>query len=653
VPGCSSGEEAYSLAILLRELMEKEGRFFTTQIFATDIDGDAIGTARKGFYPSSIAPDVGAERLKRFFSKENEGYRVDKGIREMLVFAEQDVMRDPPFTRLDLISCRNLLIYMNVELQKKLFPLFHFALREKGILFLGPSETIGSFMHLYASASKKWKIYTRRPGSRLTPQIDFPIPDPHMEGRLFGIRPFSKPALPQEVERLLLDHYTPPGVVINGRGDIVYFHGKTGGFLEPSPGRANMNIKDMAREGLKAVIMGMINRAIASKKSVVRRYVRIKSDGDFISADITVRPFRRTRNMEGLWMILFEKPVQSMESKASKIKGAKGSKEELRIKELEVELKNTRENLQATIEELETMNEELKSTNEEYQSTNEELKSANEELETSREELQSLNEELVTVNNELQQKNERLEQVRNEMKKFLDTMDIAVIILDQKLRVRSFTPQATRLVNLIESDVGRPLSDMSNNLEYDRFTGDVEQVLATGKEILVNVQSRSKNWYLMKVRKLEGERKEDSGVAISFVDISDLKDIEAQLKRVQAARKYAESIVAAVGEPMLILARDLKVISANPVFCKVFRTSKEETIGRFIYELNNGQWDIPELRDLLGKVLQEKMQLTNYKVELVLPKTGKKSLLLNACQVVEDDRGVDRILLAMREDTAR
>jgi two-component system CheB/CheR fusion protein len=299
------------------------------------------------------------------------------------------------------------------------------------------------------------------------------------------------------------------------------------------------------------------------------------------------------------------------------------------------------------------MNEELKSTNEEYQSTNEELKSANEELETSREELQSLNEELVTVNNELQQKNERLEQVRNEMKKFLDTMDIAVIILDQKLRVRSFTPQATRLVNLIESDVGRPLSDMSNNLEYDRFTGDVEQVLATGKEILVNVQSRSKNWYLMKVRKLEGERKEDSGVAISFVDISDLKDIEAQLKRVQAARKYAESIVAAVGEPMLILARDLKVISANPVFCKVFRTSKEETIGRFIYELNNGQWDIPELRDLLGKVLQEKMQLTNYKVELVLPKTGKKSLLLNACQVVEDDRGVDRILLAMREDTAR
>ena len=199
VPGCSSGEEAYSLAILLRELMEKEGRFFTTQIFATDIDGDAIGTARKGFFPANIAPEVGAERLKRFFSKENEGYRVDKGIREMLVFAEQDVLRDPPFTRLDLISCRNLLIYMNVELQKKLFPLFHYALKEKGILFLGPSETIGSFMHLYASASKKWKIYTRRPGSRLAPQIDFPIPDPHMERRFFGIRPFRKPALPQEV----------------------------------------------------------------------------------------------------------------------------------------------------------------------------------------------------------------------------------------------------------------------------------------------------------------------------------------------------------------------------------------------------------------------------------------------------------------------
>ena len=414
-----------------------------------------------------------------------------------------------------------------------------------------------------------------------------------------------------------------------------------------------MNIKDMAREGLKAVITGMINRAITSKKSMIRRYVRIKSDGDFISADITVRPFRRTRNMEGLWMILFEKPVQLRESKAAKIKGAKGSKEELRIKELEVELKNSRENLQATIEELETMNEELKSTNEEYQSTNEELKSANEELETSREELHSLNEELVTVNNELQQKNERLEQVRNDMKKFLDTMDIAVIILDQELRVKSFTPQATRLVNLIESDVGRSLSDISNNLEYDRLSSDVEEVLATGKEALVDVQSRSKKWYLMKVRSLEDKRKKDGGVAISFVDISNLKDVEAQLRRVQAARKYAESIVATVGEPMLVLDRKLKVISANPMFYRAFRISKEETFGRFIYELSNGQWDIPELRNLLEKVLPEKMRLNNYKVGIVFPKTGKKSYLLNACQVVEDDRGVDRILLAIREVTAQ
>jgi two-component system CheB/CheR fusion protein len=408
VPGCATGEEAYSIAILLMECMQALKQDLSVQIFATDIDNDAVEKARIGRYPGDISADVGQERLRRFFDREDDFYRISPRIRDMLIFAPQSVIKDPPFTKLDLICCRNLLIYLDSELQKKLMPLFHHTLNHDGILFLGSSETIGGFADLFSPVDTKWKIYRRKPvSSSVQKLIEFPL-TPHLKAERGQAPKANGPDLPRLVERQILEHHTPAAVVVDHKGDLAYIHGRTGKYLEPTPGtiRTN-NILEMARSGLKLQLPTMLRNAVTKREEVVRHEVTIKQNGQHLRVNVTVRPMLDPE-AQGLFVVLFEDVAVNMQDETVEKRPKAARVSGMRIEELEKELNYTKESLRTTIEELETSNEELKSTNEEYQSTNEELQSSNEELNSSKEELQSLNEELDTVNSELQDKNNEL-----------------------------------------------------------------------------------------------------------------------------------------------------------------------------------------------------------------------------------------------------
>ena len=456
VPGCSTGEEAYSIAIIFSECLSKlrlKGDF-KVQIFATDIDKEAIDKARQGLYPANIAADLSPERLEHFFSKEDNKYQINKDIREMVVFAPHNVTMDPPFTRLDLISCRNLLIYLAAELQKKLIALFHYSLIPDGILFLGTSETIGRFVDQFSMVDTKWKIYQRRHSVQTAADtVDFAhfyreaIPT----GRGSGKQAAELASIPEVANRMLLDDFTPPAVLINEQGDVVYIHGRTGKYLEPPAGKANINIFAMAREGLKIELPGAIREAKSQNKMITLKGIKVRTNGDFQTIDLTVKPVVQPGIQQSLYMLVFEDiAMPPKEEKSISGRGGSSSRlKEINI-ELEQELKHTKEFLQTTTEEMQLSQEELKSTNEELQSTNEELQSTNEELSSSKEEMQSLNEELMTVNAEIQVKVNELTQANSDMKNLLNRTEIATIFLDDDLNIRRFTPEATGIFNLIQ-----------------------------------------------------------------------------------------------------------------------------------------------------------------------------------------------------------
>ncbi|HXX57328.1 MAG TPA: chemotaxis protein CheB [Thermodesulfovibrionales bacterium] len=540
VPGCSTGEEAYSIAITLKEYMEKIKKPFNIQIFATDIDTGAIEKARSGIYPDSIASDVSPERIRRFFSKGDNTYQIKKDIREMAVFAVQDVIKDPPFTRLDLISCRNLLIYLNPQIQKKLLPLFHFALLTDGILFLGTSETAGEAGDLFSSLEKKWKMFRRKkaPLARLE-HIEFPALPPLQgitEAQRTGVgRQSDEPIIIDQVaKRLLLEDYTPPCVIVNEKNTILYIHGKTGNYLEPAPGEARMNVLDMAREGLEYELGRAIRKATVQKKAIVREGVQVKIDSTVRYIDLEVKPLIKPEQLRGFLLIVFREastPDQRERAVRSIKKGEMG-----RIKNLEKELATAKDYLQHTIEEQQSGNEELQSMNEELQASNEELQSTNEELETSKEEIQSINEELVTVNAELQSKIEELSHTNNDLNNLLASTDIAVIFLDNGLNVKRFTPAATKLVNLIQSDVGRPIDQITTLFEDENLVIDSREVLKNLASKQKEVRSRKGLWYEMRIIPYRTVDNVIDGVVMTFIDISERKRTIEHAK--EAEEKY-------------------------------------------------------------------------------------------------------------------
>jgi two-component system CheB/CheR fusion protein len=656
VPGCATGEEAYSIAVLLRERMERMKMSFSVQVFATDIDSEAIETARAGVYPDGIAADISAERLSRFFTQQNSAYHVNKTIRDMLIFAEQNVIADPPFSRIDLISCRNLLIYMEPKLQRRVVPLFHYSLRPEGFLFLGTSESIGEFTDLFEAVDKKHKVFRRRKAAIAHRYpIGFPPPPSMAEAVAAGLPEAivgeKKISFREVAERSLLQHYTPACAIVNEQGDVHYFHGRTGKYLEPAPGEATLNILRMAREGLRLELTTAIRKALAQNRSVRYQDLEVKTNGEYQTVHLTVRPIVEPPSMQGLLMVTFEDVTAEEEVEIVEEAGAPMEDRDRRVAQLERELRAKEEYLQTAIEELETSNEELKSTNEELQSSNEELQSTNEELETTKEEAQSINEELVTVNAELGQKIQELTQANDDMNNLLVGTGVGTVFLDERLHIQRFTPAAAEVVNLIQTDVGRPVSHVTSNLAgYDELAQDARQVLDTLVPREREVQTKERDWYLMRVLPYRTLQNVIQGVVLTFVDITELKQAQREIR---AARNYAESIVETVRESLVTLDAGLRVVLANPVFYRTFQVKPEETEGQLLYELGNRQWDIPELRTLLEKILPQETVFNDYEMEHDFPGIGRRTMLLNARELRRAEGEERLILLAIEDVTGR
>jgi two-component system, chemotaxis family, CheB/CheR fusion protein len=648
VPGCASGEEAFSLAMAFREYLDEHRCEHKITIFATDLGEEVITTARAGLYPFNISGDVSPERLQRFFVKEETGYRIKRDIREWVVFAVQNVIKDAPFTRLDLLSCRNLLIYLESELQEKLIHLFHYSLNPGGVLFLGSGESIGRFTDLFTGLERKWKFYQRRESAAAARRVDFTD--------ITGIHKFFPPppvpvsreaGVAELVQKTLLTHLTPPSVLVNDKGDIHYIHGRTGTYLEPAPGTGPMNILDMAREGCAFELRAALHQAATRHQDSQRRDLKVKANGGYVDVHLMVKYLNEPEGLEGMLLVVFEEvtPRPPAESKPQEAPDAGQD-----VAALTQELMLVKENLQATIEELQAANEELKSANEELQSTNKELQSTNEELETSKEEVQSVNEELMTVNMELQTKIDQLNRAESDIKNLLDSTTIATIFLDRHLCLTRFTPAATKVINLIATDIGRPIRHLASNLTYEALVADAQAVLDTLVPKELEAPTKDGNWLQVRIIPYRTVENVIDGVVITCNDINRVKAAEG---KAQAAQQYAENIVETVREPLLVVDAGLRVVSANRAFYDFFQVQPEETTGKLIFDLGQSQWDIPELRRLLQEILPKKTTLQDFRVEHDFPGIGRRNMLLNARRMEHQGNSALLILLALEDVTGK
>ncbi|WP_296444081.1 CheR family methyltransferase [Rhodoferax sp. UBA5149] len=592
--GCSTGEEAYSIAILLQERLEALKSNYKVHVFATDIDSQAIATARVGLFPASITADVSAERLARYFTAEpgDTGYRIHKGIRDMLVFSEQDVIKDPPFSKLDLISCRNLLIYMGGELQKKIIPMFHYALNPDGMLFLGTSETVGEFDDLFAVLDRKSKLYQRK--------ADIHVARRTALGRFLPLRAGTEAVFPPSAaktagpvklslreltENALLQQMAPVGALVNGQGDIVYLHGRSGQYLELPAGEAGINnILKMAREGLRRELATALHKAVGTRETVHFYSLRVKTNGHFSKVNLTVCPVTAgtaaTPEAPLYLVILEEASPVAQQATLPTVVGAGGpeSDADARITALNEELQAKEEYLQVANEELETSNEELKSSNEEMQSVNEELQSTNEELETSKEEMQSINEELATVNAELQTKVVDLSRASNDMNNLLAGTGIGTVFVDHHLRILRFTPATTQIINLIPSDVGRPVGHIVSNLVgYDRLVADVQAVLDTLQPKEVDVQTTAGTWYTMRILPYRTLDNVIEGAVISFVDISEMVRVREALLKANELLRLAV-VVRDAHDAITVQDLDGGTLAWNPGAVRMYGWSEAEAL---------------------------------------------------------------------------
>lgn len=523
VVGCSTGEEAYSLAIAFREVLEHidtDGRV-NLQVFATDLDKAAIEQARRGWYPANIAADVDPERLERYFVEEAGGFRIRDSIREMVLFARHNLIMDPPFTRLDLISCRNLLIYLKHDLQKKLLPLFHYSLNENGLLLLGSAETAVEFSHLFTPLAAEQRLYRALEGPRGFGELQLPALRSRTE---ITAEKAPVPACASDsslqaiVEQQLLRHFAPAAVLVNHHGDILYIHGRTGRFLEPAAGRANLNIYAMARDGLREALNAVLARARREQLEIVQRSITLQANGASRIVDLTVRLIPESERPGGLALVAFREAPGPVSAARGDTEG-----QDDRVLELERALQDAREDARSTREVMQSAQEELRSANEELQSTNEELM-------TSKEELQSLNEELHTVNGELHSKVLELSEASSDMMNLLEFTDIATVFLDSALKIRRFTTHATDLFQLIPRDAGRPLSDIATALDHPELEATAREVLRTLVFARRLIPTRDGRAFIVKIMPYRTTGNVIDGVVLTFTDISALKQMEAELR---------------------------------------------------------------------------------------------------------------------------
>jgi PAS domain S-box-containing protein len=539
VPACSTGEEAYTLAMTFKEALDKvkpQGRF-SLQIFATDLDRDAIEKARLAFYPANIEADVSPQRIDRFFVKDGNGYHINKEIREMVIFAPQNIIMDPPFTKLEILTCRNLLIYLGPELQRRLIPLLHYALTSQGILMLGTSETVGNFCSMFKPVENKSKLYNCIDTPLSLTEIEFPIKAISVTSGAETLTHRTQlmttpiPNIQNLADQVLLQNYAPAAVMTNAEGDILYINGRTGKYLEPTAGKANWNLYAMAREGLRHELGISMKKAQRQTEPVHVPNLTVGTNGGTQTINLTVQVLTTPESLSGSLMVIFTDVPPAV--KPSKKRPAAN----VNRNAMQAETQQNHELMQSLREEMQSSQEELKSSNEELQSTNEELQSTNEELTTSKEEMQSLNEELQTVNAELQSKVEDLSLVNNDMENLLNSTEIATVFLDNALNVRRFTEFATHLFKLIPGDVGRPLSDVVSELDYTALQKDVREVLRTLVFIEKLVTTTDARWFKVRIMPYRTQENVIDGVVITFVDVTNSKQVEAGLEKVQEELK--------------------------------------------------------------------------------------------------------------------
>ncbi|AXI49077.1 hypothetical protein C1J03_23405 (plasmid) [Sulfitobacter sp. SK012] len=642
VPGCATGEEAYSLAMLVIEKISTLRKDVKLQVFASDVDERALTVARNGVYPDSIAEDVSAVRLRRFFTKEDHSYRVTPELRDAVVFANQNILADAPFSKLDLISCRNLMIYLTPDAQERIIQMFHFALNDGGVLVLGMSETTGNHDALFESLSKKYRVY-KPVGHTRSRAFDFPIVQrPYANAGLVPTRsPFQAAGtkLAELSQSLLVQHYAPAAVLINAQSEALYFEGPTDKYLRVPSGETSRDLLAMARQGLRARLSSAV-RAARTQDAVVSERATITRGDDRVGVTIQVHPV--TLDEAKLFLVTFADEPMKVVVPAPNETNTEANRQ------LEQELETMRADLRTTIRDYELSTEELKAVNEEAMSMNEEFQSTNEELETSKEELQSLNEELTTLNTQLQQKIDDERRMSDDLNNLLSSSGIATLFLDTDFKIMRFTPATRELFNLISKDIGRPFSDITGKVKDPGLPKDAEAVLETLVSVECEVESDDGRWFVRRILPYRTQSGKIDGVVVTFSEVSDLKALQHETA---TARELAESIIGTVREPMLVLDATFKILTASRSFSRIFETAAVDVIGKNLFSIQNRQWDVPQLRKLIESVLPDQTSVEAFELTLNAGDLGRRQMVLNARRIVGRPEHEESILLAVEDVT--
>jgi two-component system CheB/CheR fusion protein len=658
-PGCSSGEEVYSIAICLFEYFSSQGHHLPVKLFGSDLNEQAIETARAGLYPESELGGVSAERLARFFDRTEGGYSICKRIRDSCVFVKHDLTRDPPFAKLDLISCRNVLIYFDTELQRRVLPLLHYCLNKPGYLFLGSSETVTGFPELFVPVDKGGRIYQKAGDGR---RLRYPLAvGPMAEAKLASQAPLERGQPSREAERqadnYLLARYAPAGVVINERLEIIQFRGRTGAFLESPPGQPQLNLIRMVRSGLLGPLHEAIGLVKTRGEAVRKEGLRLQGDDEKacpfgVNLDVVPLP-RQLKSEERYFLILFEAATARAATLPPPtspaplpVAAAPSDDQVWRLKE---ELVATRGYLESLIGEHQKATDDLAVANEELLASNEELQSTNEELQGTQEELQSTNEELNTVNDELRSRNQILDQTANDLVNILDTVRIPLIIVDGELRIRRFTPMAREISNLISGDVGRPIGDVKLKVRLDKLTDKIRETLESLSPKEWEIQGDDGRWLRMQIRPYRGTDNRLDGALLSFIDVDGLK---RALQAAEFARDYAQSIIETVQTALVVLDEKERIVSANPAFCEKFGSTASALAGVPFFTLSAGAWQVDSMRTAVAQSLTTHAPFHDLEVQIEFPELGKKMVSLSGRPLLWEG-GSLALLLAIEDITDR
>ncbi|MEG5170566.1 chemotaxis protein CheB [Microcoleus sp. B3-D7] len=663
VAGCSTGEEVYSIAMCLLEFLSDRITQPPIQIFATDISENAIAKARSGFYLENQMVDVSPERRTRFFvrAEQADGYRICKAVRERCVFARQDLGSDPPFSNVDLVSCRNVMIYLAEPLQKRVMPTFHYSLNPTGFLLLGTSESTGKFSDLFTSVDKKCKVYAKkltasRPSFAFT-RNSYPVAKAAQQQGANEEKLINSFDLQRATDQLIVNRYSPPSVVVNEQMKIMQVRGDIDPYLRVAAGTPDLNLLTMAREGLIVELRTAISQAQMQNVTVRKERVSVAAGGRYNIVNIEVIPFPSHPAAARYFLVLFEDALPGALNFGT-LSSESSDRGDLdpEIKLLRQALASANEekmaaqaHLQALLLEQEILNQDLTIANEEILSSNEELQSTNEELETAQEEIQATNEELTTINDELRNRNFEQQQLNNDLKNLLSSINIPVLMLANDLQIRRFTPTAQEVFNLIPTDIGRPFNDIRSALDVPDLSGMILEVIRTLQTKEQEVKTLSGYWYNLRIRPYRTAENRIDGVVIVLLDIDALKRSATTLEE---ARNYAETIVETVQTPLVALDADLLVNKANRAFYKTFQVSSSEIAQYSLFELGNGQWNIPQLRWILEDILVSDVQLKNFELDHVFEQIGQKTMLLNAYKLQQEDQAL-MILLSIEDITER